>query len=311
MIREDEMRPPTFTVFIPAYNRARTLPRALESIERQTFRDLEVLVIDDGSTDATESVVREWQRRTDLTVRYYRQPNQGKHMAHNRALKEARGTFTVILDSDDALAPEALQRLLDHWNAIPSEERDRYAGVEGLCAYLSDGTIAGKPFPGDVMDSDYIEMKKIHGVAGDKKNAIRTDVLRRFLYPSFPGERYIRPSLVWNRIARQYRFRYVNEIIQYIEYQPDGLSSDRFRLRVSNPNGFRVYSREEAGIYGERGEWRAARSSYAKYVRYSLHCGIGFLSQRREAAHKGLWLRAVPKGVATWIGDRIRMRWRR
>ena len=154
-----EVDNPVFTIFIPTYNRANLLPRAFSSIERQTFLNFEVLVIDDGSTDNTHEVVEEWRKRVNFPVDYHHQQNQGKPAAHNFALKFIHGFFTVILDSDDTLADNALELLLAHWNAIPDKQKLSYAGVEGLCALLKNGEVTGNHFPADVFDSDYLETR--------------------------------------------------------------------------------------------------------------------------------------------------------
>jgi glycosyltransferase involved in cell wall biosynthesis len=297
-----------FTIFIPTYNRAHTLPRALASIEQQTFRDFEVLIIDDGSTDDTRELIEQWRQRVDFPVIYHWQENQGKNGAHNAALPLAHGFFTVNLDSDDMLVPNALERLYFHWQQIPEAERDQYAGVEGLCVHMDSGDIAGTPFPQDSMDSDYYEIREKYQVKGDKKCAVRTDIMREYPYPRFSGERHVRPSLLWKRIARKYKFRYVNEIIERIEYQPGGLSSNRFALRMKNPNGFRCYFLEEINYPWPGKSLKRSFDDYAKYVRYSLHSGIGYLRQFKDARFHWLWLLAAPVGSLQWLGDKVRLR---
>ena len=136
----------TFTIFIPTYNRAYTLGRALQSISEQSFKDFEVLIIDDGSSDNTHELVEGWKKREIFPIRYHWQRNQGKHVAHNNAVKRARGYFFVLLDSDDMLHPRALERLKYHWDSIPDNKKEQFAGVEGLCIY-SDGRVKVDRFP--------------------------------------------------------------------------------------------------------------------------------------------------------------------
>ena len=296
-----------FTVFIPTFNRAHTLDRALQSIADQTFRDFEVLIIDDGSTDETHSLVRLWQQIANFPIRYFLQENQGKHVAHNHAVKHARGVFFVELDSDDSLHPLALERFKYHWDAIPDNVKETFAGVEGLCVDL-DGTVSRDRFPEEVMDSDYLEITKKYKVMGDKKNAIRTNVLRRFPYPQFEDEKHVRDDLILKRMSRHYRFRYINEVVQIIEYQPDGLSANVFAMRMRNPRGFRYYFLEEINQYSDlTGAYRRFRY-HSKFVRYSLHCKVGFRRQYAEVNSTFFWLLSIPRGVIGWIEDTIRMR---
>jgi glycosyltransferase involved in cell wall biosynthesis len=91
---------PMFTVFTPTYNRSHTLHRVYDSLHAQTYRNFEWLVIDDGSTDGTAEMIESWRRNADFPIRFFAQPHAGKHVAHNRALDEARGRFFIVLDSD-------------------------------------------------------------------------------------------------------------------------------------------------------------------------------------------------------------------
>ena len=298
---------PLFTVFVPTYNRAGTLRRTLDSVARQTCRDLELVIIDDGSTDDTAELVAEWRRGVDFPVRYVQQANQGQHAAQNRGVQEARGELFVKLDSDDALTPRALAILRHHWESIPAEERDGFAGVEGLTAFF-DGTVAGTPFPRDVIDSDYVTLRRHHRIKGDKKNALRTDLLRQWPYPRFEGERHMRPSWLLKNLARTHRTRYVNDVIEWIEYQPGGLSSDRFTLRMRNPKSYRQYHLEDVNVHSRGRPLRDRVTSCASCIRYSRHAGVGWRQTYRDIDEKWLWWLSLPAGLAKWAADARRMR---
>lgn len=301
-------KPPLFTVFIPTFNRADTLPRALDSVQQQTLRDFEVLIVDDGSTDSTRELVTKWRSEVDFPVEYIHQENKGKHGAHNTALEHAHGELVAILDSDDALVPQALESLAEHWHAIPEADRRNFAGVEGLCIDMDTGEVAGSRYPDDVFDSTYHEIRHKYGVTGDKKGAIRAEVLREYRYPVFAGEKHVRPSLVWERMSLRYRVRYVNVPVQRIQYQAGGLSSDRFGLRLRNPNGYSLYFREAAEIFHRDGPMRLRRHLMANHVRYALHAGIGPIRQWQCVTARGLWLSAFPAGWLKRQSDRIRLR---
>lgn len=298
---------PVFTVFIPTYNRAHLLPRAFASIEAQTFRDFEVVIVDDGSTDGTEALVRAWQARVAFPVAYVRQPNQGKYAAQNAGVERAKGEFLVLLDSDDRLLPDSLERLLRHWESIPPAARHRYAGVEGLVESMDGQRILTKPYPSSPFDVGYLDLYYRLGIGGDKKNAIRTEVLRRFPYPLFAGEPNIRDSITWNRIAHEYVFRCVNEPVQQVEYQPDGLTSNRFRVRMGSPRGFQLFYREEISLHRAWLNPRQLRRSTVDFIRFSLHCGMGPLEQVRQAGFSLRWLSLLPAGFGRWLVDRYRL----
>ncbi|MET1754008.1 glycosyltransferase [Novosphingobium sp. RD2P27] len=96
---------PLISVVIPVYNRANTLLAALQSVFDQTLQDFEIIVVDDGSSDDPEAVVRQLN---DPRVRYTRQDNQGANVARNLGISLARGKWIALLDSDDRFLPHHL-----------------------------------------------------------------------------------------------------------------------------------------------------------------------------------------------------------
>ncbi len=101
------MRDPTISVLIPAHDAEATLGAALRSVQRQTFRDIEILVVDDGSADGTAELVRTWSTR-DARLRLLRGAHLGVAGALNRGLKAARAPWVARLDADDAMHPRRL-----------------------------------------------------------------------------------------------------------------------------------------------------------------------------------------------------------
>jgi|GEM_PF-993761 glycosyltransferase involved in cell wall biosynthesis len=102
---------PKLSVIIPTYNRAALLGKTLESVAAQTFSDYEVIVVDDGSTDRTEEAIERYLNDSpglEKRLRYFFQENQGKPLALNRGLAEARGEWIAFLDSDDLWLPNKI-----------------------------------------------------------------------------------------------------------------------------------------------------------------------------------------------------------
>jgi glycosyltransferase involved in cell wall biosynthesis len=100
---------PLVSIIIPSYNCSEYLPAALDSALRQTLPDLEIIVVDDGSTDQTLDVVRPYLN--EPRVRYIRQTNQGLPAARNAGVRASAAEYIAFLDADDELAPSALERL--------------------------------------------------------------------------------------------------------------------------------------------------------------------------------------------------------
>ena len=99
---------PEVSVIIPIYNTAAYLRKALDSICDQTLKELEIILIDDGSTDGSRGIIEEYAER-DARIRWYAQPNQGQGVARNTALALATGRYIYFMDSDDLLGRDALR----------------------------------------------------------------------------------------------------------------------------------------------------------------------------------------------------------
>jgi glycosyltransferase involved in cell wall biosynthesis len=295
----------TFTIFIPTYNRAWCLPRALQSIAESTFRDFEVIVVDDGSTDGTRALIEDWQEKVGFPLRYIFQENAGKAAAHNRAVANARGFLLITLDSDDSMIPTALERIKRQWESIPEARRHEFAGVAGLCLN-EDDSVSGDPYPEDAIETTYLEIFSRCRMNGERREAIRTEVLREFPYPEFPGERHVRPTLILRRMAHRYKLRFTNELLEINRHAPDGISADRFRYRMLNPRGLHQFYLEEITQHDAWSPQRTLARYHVEYVRFALHSGIGLKRQRAEVKHHALWLRALAPGAARWLGDRLK-----
>lgn len=106
------------SVIVPAYNRADSIANTISSIISQEYRPLEIIIIDDGSTDNTREVVTPFLQMSEaLSVLYYYQENQGVSAARNTGISKARGKFISFLDSDDSLLPGKIVnqvKILEH-----------------------------------------------------------------------------------------------------------------------------------------------------------------------------------------------------
>jgi glycosyltransferase involved in cell wall biosynthesis len=107
---------PMISVVIPAYNAARFLPEAIASVQQQTFSDWELLIINDGSTDDTVSVVRDYEQR-DERIHLINQSNQGVSVARNQGVAYSQGQIIAFLDADDQWLPHKLQQHLEHFQS--------------------------------------------------------------------------------------------------------------------------------------------------------------------------------------------------
>ena len=126
------------TVFTPAYNRAHTLPRTLESLIKQENKNFKWLIVDDGSADNTQELISEWiNEKNNFNIRYYKKENGGKCRAINYALDLAQGELFFTVDSDDYLTDDAIEKVLMWFEQIDNE---KIVGIVANRGYTSNKT---------------------------------------------------------------------------------------------------------------------------------------------------------------------------
>jgi len=301
------MSDPLFTVFTPTFDRADTLPAVRASLDAQTLRDFEWLVVDDGSRDATPALLAGWRGATGFPLRAVRQDNAGKHVAINRAVALAAGAWFVILDSDDTCVPDALERFRRHWETVPASARGGFSGVTARCMDES-GRIVGDPLPAPVVDGTPMDVRYRWGVRGEMWGFMRTEVLRAHPFPEDVRGSYVPESVVWNRIGRHYRTRFVDEPLRvYRSTADESLTRPADPSRHADPN----YRFNLATLTEDLDYFRFAPATFLRaavhLVRFGLHAGRGLSRQRGDLPRglaRGLWALAVPLGWAAYRRDR-------
>ncbi len=148
IIEDDEQ--PLVSVIIPTYNREKYIKDAVESVLNQTYKNIEVIVVDDGSTDNTQDVIKEIIEKDDR-VKYIYQENQGSGSARNRGIQEANGEFIAFLDSDDAYLPYAVERIVYLFKTQPENVKLVYGDfiniVDGKDEKIYREIVEPKPKP--------------------------------------------------------------------------------------------------------------------------------------------------------------------
>ena len=128
----------TISVIMAAYNHGKYIRTALESILQQPYSQMEIVVVDDGSTDATEAVVRGLIQKSVIPIHYLKQANQGQAAAFNVALRQVRGEVIAFLDADDLWPPSRLPSQLSLFNQSEPSGTSKIGIVLGRKEYFSD-----------------------------------------------------------------------------------------------------------------------------------------------------------------------------
>ncbi len=293
------MSSPRVSVLIPTFNRAEYLLTAVNSALEQTFSDIEVIIVDDGSTDNTAQIVRGIK---DPRVRYIHQENSGVSAALNTAWRAAGGEYLARLDSDDMWLPTLLDRLMPALDSDPGLGLI-YARAQWMDAHgrlLPQVLGAPEKFPGQTLKSllygDYVtpmavvfRKECVESVGGYDESLIANEDWDLWIRMAEHAAGRTSPG---GTLFKRYRFAYVPEVLAYYRVHPENLTragsvqnrrliQDRIRVLeryYARPDvpaealaikrlAFRNLYQDIAMRHLSAGRWGEALDSYAQAVR--------------------------------------------
>lgn len=269
------------TIFTPTYNRAYIIENLYRSLQRQTNKDFEWLIVDDGSTDNTEAVIKRWQHEcTDFPIRYYKKENGGKCRAMNYGVDLAEGSLFFNVDSDDYLTDDAIEKVIKWEQSLP--ENGKYCGIVGNLGTSINET-PNTPFSGDYRDANLLERYPEYSdnpIDGERAPVFYTEIQKKYKYPEFEGEKFLTPAVTWNRMAYDgYIVRVFDDIIWVYEYQPDGLTMQGNMRFIKNPQGAGLWLKEKADFIGYSFKQRLK-------MWYSFYCEHTFCEEKYRLTKK-------------------------
>ncbi|HSE75680.1 MAG TPA: glycosyltransferase family A protein [Dongiaceae bacterium] len=293
---------PVVSVVVPAFNAAETISETLQSISRQTYRDLEVVVVDDGSTDGTAALVRR-HAANDPRVRLVSQPNGGVASARNAGIRAGTGAFVAFIDADDLWHPTKIAKQVEALLAGGPEMALVYAPFRLLDPA---GRVIGSPMKYGV--SGWVLHRHFHTNLIGNGSAI---LIRRHVLEEFGGfDPWLRHAgaegcedlLLQLRIAAHYRFGEVREYLVGYRRRPGNMSSKPEQMVRSGILAVRKALAEHRDVPGlsaaamlSRYEWQRLKVAAR---RGKLHDAIRHFL-RRLAASPGFVAGALWKDAAT------------
>ena len=280
-----------FTIFTPTYNREGLLITLYESLKKQTFKDFEWLIVDDGSVDNTNETVQQFIKENILNISYYYKENGGKQRAYNYALDNAKGELFICLDSDDEYVSNALETILEYWKKV--EKNAKIVGMGYLSTY-PDGSTIGSEFPNDEMVETQFNIYNKYKVTGDKGLMFRTEVIKNYKFPVFDGEKFTTEALVYNRIAEKYKMLYINEKIEIKQYHEDGLTAKYNDLMLRNPKGNALYHNERNK---HKMTFKEKIFNNAVYYKFCRVANYSFYKMFKESYSKLFFILSLPIGI--------------
>lgn len=249
------------TILTPTYNRKILLQRLAESLMSQTTHDFEWLVIDDGSIDGTGNLINLLKEKTPFPVRYIYKENGGKHTALNIGFDEAKGDWVFIVDSDDWLERDCINKI----NALINEVGNEVGSIS-ILKQFENGSVIGECFPDSI--KTYID-RIDQEVAGDKADIFRKSALDGFRFPVYEGENFMAESPLFIWLGLNYKTYFKNFPGYICEYQESGLSDNSIKNRHRcYRSAMYVYEMQYMNLRSRRNKFKAAvnwwRFSYGK-----------------------------------------------
>lgn len=266
-----EMTNKLVSVVIPTYNRASLIIDALDSVYRQSYRPLEVIVVDDGSTDTTEKVVRSWlcehSEPGEFVAHLAQQQNLGGNAARNRGIQESTGELIAFLDSDDVWHPDKLQKQVPLFDDL--EVGGVYCGIQAVNVDSGRRMTQQRLYPSGWLLAQLL--------VRDVTAPTSTYVVRREVFEqvgAFDLELEARQDWdMWIRIASGYKIQAVPEpLVQYRDHSGPRTATDPSR----EIRAYKVIREKYARLLAQQPPrvQRAAKASYYKRMgRVHFHHG--------------------------------------
>lgn len=228
------------TIHTATYNRAYILGKAYNSLKNQTCKDFEWIITDDGSTDNTEKMVKEWiARENEFHIQYNKLPHVGIPRALNSGISLAQSDWFMRLDSDDTILPNTVELVIEWLKEI--EDDERFAGI-GFARCFPNGKYMKNQEPlidkeKGYVDATHLERKKYH-LDMDMCEVHRTSLLRKYPLQYWENEKFAPEQLSLYQLAfKGFKLRWRSKKLYICDYLPDGLTRDD-RIVKNNPMGF-------------------------------------------------------------------------
>ena len=264
---------PLVSILTPTWNRVNYLERVWKGINNQTYKQIEWIVCNDGSTDSTENKLKELYERSKFPIKIISSNvHIGKARMDNEAILIAEGKFIVWNDSDDYLLPNAIERLVQTWNLIPESERRNYVGVTAQCSSEEESNVSLSNLSYlDDYDLTWNDLREKFNVTGDMLYFFKAEILKNYKFPEV--DFVIPEGYIWTELGNHKKTRILPEILQIKQYRAEHCISFSNKME---------YSRGRAYALAEiTKNLKKYKKTYKKniwlnitFIRYCLHGDI-------------------------------------
>lgn len=224
------------TIYTSTYNRANTIGRTYESLLKQTNKNFEWIIVDDGSTDNTYLLVNKWTKEGRIPIKFVRKENGGLHTGYNTAIELINTELCMSCDSDDYLPENAVEIIQNVWSQYGN---NNLAGIIGLDFYSKSKKPIGGYFNNTSEYIHFLDLKTKLNHDGDVKMVHRTELLKQHVpMPSFGSERNFNPIYLFLKIDPNLNYILINENLCFVDYQATGMSANILRQFRNSPKSF-------------------------------------------------------------------------
>jgi glycosyltransferase involved in cell wall biosynthesis len=270
------------TIFTSTYKGEHLLPTLFESLMRQTNKNFEWILVNDGSPDNTDEVVKVMQEKADFPLYYYKKTNGGKSTAVNLGIQFAKGEMWFMIDHDDFLSDNAIEVINQYYPQI--KDNDNLCGITFL-RHNRDGKPVGTQKNPDNIVTDFCSYRTVLNIIGDRAEVAKTDYFRKYCpIPTFENENNCLDGYIWLMLAKEYDALFIanKEPVYYCEYLPEGRSSIGI---YKTPLGDMLCCNLLASM--KQTNFRQKLKAYRRYWRlFFIAKNVGFGKAYRDLSHK-------------------------
>lgn len=314
------MTKPAISVLTTTWNRAHVMRRVYESLQWQTARCFEWIVVDDGSTDETPALLSRWQAEADFPITYYRYcNNRGRSAALNAGRKLVSGDYTLILDSDDALLFDGL-KTVQYWRDKTAIDTDNSICALRFLYVDAAGEILGKPKAFERFQTETEKImatsKEVYyrmGIDFDCVVVLKTDILQDMEFVELTRSEHCPESVTLGRLSNRYKMIFLNHpVVRCIGDKNTIRLSDKPSSRaIKWPRGnyLRALAILNEDMQHVSVPFGILLNAARKITRLGLHIRRPLRYQFEDLAHaraRLLWIVAIPGGLVGYARDRLR-----
>lgn len=275
------------SIITPTYNREAFLPAAIESVLAQSYKEFELIIVDDGSTDNSRELINTYAEK-DSRVRYLYQENQRQSVARNYALSIAKGDFICFLDSDNYWPHDKLEKSLKAFEQYPDADI-----VYGDCITIDE--------QGSELHRN--NMRRYSGkiaalLLKDNFVSMNTTMTRRKCFNEMggmSGKRRVADDYdLWLKFSARYRFQYIPDFLAYYRVMENQISSNKKLRFETNENIILDFLAAYPDVVNEQ-EKKAGLTAF--YTRKARHYAASDKKEAYSAIRTALGINPFSLGV--------------